>query len=380
VTAHLSDGAIIIGFSATPLDLESLYDHLVVAGTPTELRGCGALVLANHFGPDEPDLDAFRKQGKKFPTEGEDFSEILASTVMRSPTLFGRVSVAFEQTNPEHRATLLFAPGVRESLWFAEQFFAKGITAAHMAAGEVWMNGEWLATATPAEEQDSREKVLRASKYGSVVVICNRFLLREGIDASWLSHGILATVFGSVQSYLQSGGRLLRAAPGKTICTIQDHGGNWHRHGSLNIDRHWDLRYTAGMVYQLRADRIRSKEEPEPWRCPVCMQIQTSRRCKCGYRPGPKPSRPVVTTDEKLIELTGDIFRPVRIDQTPIGVKHWKQTYWRCKRAKLTFRQAIGLYARENGGAYPDPTWPLMPREEMDCYRLIADVAMDRLR
>jgi hypothetical protein len=134
------------------------------------------------------------------------------------------------------------------------------------------------------------------------------------------------------------------------------------------------------MMSGLRADRLRQKKEREPWRCPACTRIQISGSCECGYRPGPKRSRPVVTTDGRLIELTGDIFRPVRIHQAPNGPKLWKRIYWRCRKANLTFRQAIGLYVIENNGAYPDPTWPLMPIDELDRYRLIADVPMDRLR
>ena len=59
------------------------------------------------------------------------------------------------------------------------------------------------------------------------MVLCNRFVC-AGIDAPWLAHGIFATIFTSLQSYLQSGGRLLRSFPGIDAVTIR-HGGNWWR-------------------------------------------------------------------------------------------------------------------------------------------------------
>jgi superfamily II DNA or RNA helicase len=50
--AHHADGAAVVGLTATPLGLGGLYDRLIVAGTNSELRACGALVPAVHYGPD----------------------------------------------------------------------------------------------------------------------------------------------------------------------------------------------------------------------------------------------------------------------------------------------------------------------------------------
>jgi DNA repair protein RadD len=379
---HLDAGAVIVGFTATPLDLEARYDRLVIAGRPSELRACGALVPATHYGCDEPDLDALKKAKRRsIPGEGEDFSETQARAAMCNPTLFARVGEWFTKLNPDHKPTLLFAPGVHESLWFAEKFLAKGITAAHLAANEVWLNGRWITGTTPAEEQEARQKVLDASKAGDCTVICNRFLLREGVDAPWLAHGIFATIFGSLQSYLQSGGRLLRAAPGKTLCTIQDHGGNWWRHGSLNADRHWDISYTAGMAFGLRAERMRDKKEREPWRCQGCGKVRTTA-CDCGHTPGPRKSRAVVTMEGDLKEMSGDVFKPRRVSDRPEGPQVWKRMYYRSmtEKGSRTFRAAMALFAQENYFAWPDKRWPYMPVREEDFFRLCRDVPRERLR
>jgi superfamily II DNA or RNA helicase len=47
------------------------------------------------------------------------------------------------------------------------------------------------------------------------------------VNWPWIEHLILAFVAGSLQTYLQIGGRGLRASPetGKTQVIIQDHGG-----------------------------------------------------------------------------------------------------------------------------------------------------------
>src|SRR5262249_53557930 len=50
-----------VGFTATPINLGHLYQSLIVAGTPSEMRRCGALVPLLHYGPDEPDMRRFKQ-------------------------------------------------------------------------------------------------------------------------------------------------------------------------------------------------------------------------------------------------------------------------------------------------------------------------------
>lgn len=371
---HWQAGAVIVGFTATPLDLGGRYGTLIVAGTTSELRACRALVPCNHFGPDEPDLRKFKKL-----QAGKDLSENENRAAIMRPDIFGRVSTWFKKLNPEHRATILFAPGVPESTWFAEQFVAKGIPAAHIDGERVWANGRMYESS-----REVRDDVLAASKEGRIVVLCNRYVLREGINAPWLAHGIFATVFGSLQSYLQAGGRLLRAYPGIVeSVTLQDHGGNWWRHGSLNADRDWHLEDTSASVAARRADRLRAKKEPEPIRCPECGRIldpRISLHCPCGWEAkGGRKSRPVVGTDGKLVEMRGDIFQPRRIDQRPGAERDWERIYYRAKNANMTFSQAEALYAKEHDWGFPPRTLLLMPVEERDWYRKVRDVPYEKL-
>ncbi len=370
--AYEAEGTIRIGLTATPLDIGDLYDRLIVAGNNTELRGCGALVPCIHYGPDEPDLKRLKKL-----RDGQDLTEKQQRQAMKSPTLWARVIEWYRRLNPDQRPSILFAPGVPESLWFAEQFSKAGIPAAHIDGQEVWWNGQFWKS-----EKDIREEVLTESREGGCKVLCNRFVLREGIDCPWLAHGIFATVFGSLQSYLQAGGRLLRSFPGLEAVTVQDHGGNWHRHGSLNSDREWDLAYTASIVSGLRAERLRQKQESEPMRCPQCSRILIRGKCSCGFevQPGCK-SRPVVQEDGTLKEMGGDIYRPRRVTNHPEAAKIWERMYYRAKSKKwnATFNQAAAMFAAENNWGWPPKTLPLMPTEPLDWYRRVSEVPMERL-
>lgn len=373
LASHLADGAAIVGFTATPLGLREMYDVLIQAGTTSELRACGALVMARHYGPDEPDP-------KEVRTNGEDLSERENVSAIMREGIFGRVLEWYRRLNPEQKPTILFAPGVRESLWFAEQFQGAGIPSAHVDGEDVWIAGQLYRTS-----RERRQEVLDGSRTGAIRVVCNRFVLREGVDAPWLCHGIFATVIGSLQSYLQAGGRLLRAFPGLEYVTIQDHGANWHRHGSLNADRVWSLDDDAANVAGRREDRLRSKLEREPYRCPECGLITVAGRCfGCGWEPqGKKKSRPVIQSDGTLREMTGDIYRARRICKKPNGAALWERMYWRSRNGKgrRTFRQAFALFARENHWGWPDPAWPFMPRDiqGLDKFYMVEDVPMERL-
>lgn len=382
---HHDAGHVRLGVTATPIGLGTSYDKLIIAGTVAEGRACGALVPAVHFGPDEPDMRAWKKL--KADADPTQISENDIRKAMMAPGIFGRVWTWFEKLNPEHKPTILFAPGVEESIWFAEQFRQKGVRSAHIDGQDVWIDGELHPTSP-----DLRADVLLQHRRGLIRVLTNRFVLREGVDCPWIRHMIFATIFGSVQSLLQSGGRGGRAdnyedtvalfGP-KTHFTIADHGGNWWRWGSLNADREWRLDLTNASIYGVRAERLRQKKTREPWVCPECQRVNNGYKCEqCGFQFRPdKHSRPVVSTDGSLKEMTGDIFRPRRIDTRPEAQAIWQKMYWRSRTGKgsRSFAAAAALYAYENQWAWPSRDWKFMPKEEHDFYRLVSSVPMEAL-
>jgi DNA repair protein RadD len=379
VRRHLAAGHLVLGVTATPIGLGEIYEELIVAGTTSDGRACGALVRCDHYAPDEPDL-----RGVKATKYGEDISQNELKKLFRmGAPLAGRVLENYRKLNPTDRPTILFASGVEESAWFAEQFSKAGIPAAHIDGADVWVGGTWYKS-----DRSARSEVLDGSRSNDIRVVCNRFVLREGVDCPWLAHGILATTFGSVQSYLQSGGRLLRAHDSLDQVTLQDHGGNWHRHGSLNADRAWHLDDTAASVRGEREERLREKKEAEPWTCPQCSAVTTGRVCqKCSFEvPAGRRCRMVVETDDRVKPVYGDVYPKRVVRLAPDTAKLWASIVWASRPTKnrpvgfaeRTFRQARGYFYQQHG-YFPDPSVPLMPTSPRDWDRLIDAVPLEQL-
>lgn len=371
MNAHRDEGAFGLGTTATPIDLARLWDELIVAGTTSELRACGALVKADHFGVGEPDLRHIKRV-----KVGEDLTESQASKAIMTQSILGETVKHYRRLNEEGKPALLFAPGVPESVWFAEQFTLNGIRSASIDGSDIWLDGKLYKT-----DQAARQEVLDMSEAGDIKVVCNRFVLREGVDMPWIEHGIFATVFGSLQTYLQSGGRLIRASPktGKVRAVVQDHGGNWHRHGSLNADRDWDLSLSPAAIAGMRLDQWMrpnrgDRPEPQPHVCPQCQRVLNRLDCPCGFSiRGDRKSRPVVQVDGSLALIDGDIYHPIKTTFKPDTHTKWQKMYYRAKASGMTFRAAEGLFYAENR-YYPPRDLPLMPKSKADWYRVVGDV------
>lgn len=369
--AHREAGALEVAFTATPIGLGGLYDELIQAGTTSELRRCGALVPANTFAPDEPDPRAYKSKTVKGILQ---FRDELREVMLK--VIFGRVIEHYRRLNPERRPAILFAPGVEESRWFAEEFNRAGIPWSHIDGERISINGvEMNAT------RENRERLKEASISGETCGVSNRFVMREGIDWPHLWHGIFACTFGSISSYMQAGGRLLRNHPsldGSVV--IQDHGGNFWRHDSLNADRIWSLDDTEAKLRERHADVFRTKAKPEPIVCPKCQKVRASgpvcQSCQFSYK---GHRRIVVQTDGTLREVRGDIYRPRPVSTDPEDWKAWKACVFRCRNSNRTFNQARALFQRENHGRVPGPDFPLMPNNQADWYSKVADVPFSRL-
>lgn len=367
---HVSSGAMTIGYTATPLDLCG-YDELLVAGSMSECLRIGALVKPQTYAPDEPDL----KHIKNYVVGRELTEQENVKSVMR-PGVFARVLTAWKKHNPDAKPTLLFGPDVAGSLFFAQQFCNAGIKAAHIDGEQIWIDGTFHTA-----NEDARAQLADLSKSGVIKVVCNRFVLREGIDWPWIEVGCFATVFGALTSFLQSGGRLLRAHPGKDKTLILDHGGNWHRHGSLAVDRNWQLGMTNQRVVGERAERLREHKEQEPITCPECGKVRAAGpTCPaCGFTAHRK-SRVVIQIDGTLRRVDGDIYKPRQQKTKPNTQTVWTRMYWRGKSKKwnATFRQAEAMFFRENF-YWPPRTLKGMPKESADWYRKISDVPAESL-
>lgn len=360
-----------IGVTATPLDIGHLYDQLIVAGKPSELRGCGTLVPAVYYAPDEPDTRRLTRTKTGEYAEGDVVKAIMSATIC------GRVIDNWRRLNPRRKPTILFAPGVKESQWFAEKLTEAGIPAAHIDGNQLWCDGLHYPS-----NDDNRDIIAAKLREGEIKVLCNRFVLREGIDLPFVEHIICATIFGSIGTYIQSVGRGLRACPdtGKQRCVIQDHGGNWHRLGSVNADRDWELSDSAYIIGETREDRLKTKKEVEPIQCPKCNMVRASGpACPgCGYQHTTR-SRMVVQRDGSLKPVNGDIYHEPVYDKRTIAEDLWLRSFWAVRAMGGTFRQARGHYCYKNGWVFPPNGLPGMPRNERDWFRPIKDVPLNEL-
>ncbi len=366
---HIESGAATVSYTATPLDLENV-DHLIVAARMSDCFACGATVPVHSYSPDRPNLKHIRKY-----TVGQDFSEPDNVKAIMRPGVFGRVHEHALRLNPDMFGILLFGPDVAGSLFFAEQFWKAGITAAHIDGANVWLNGEWVG----GDRDAARQQVIDEWRNGYISVLANRFVLREGINVPEIRHIILATVFGAMTSYLQSIGRGMRAFPGKDSIILQDHGGNVERFLSPNLDREWFLGQTNHRMVGELAQRMRDRKTPQPITCPKCFAMRLSGpRCpRCGHE-FTGHSRMVVEIDGQLREQKTPLHAPRRIKEKPDSAQRWQRYYFGGRRKGRTFNQQYAWFFHEEH-YWPPRNLPLMPISDGDWFCHIPDVPRERL-
>lgn len=368
---HLADGAAIIGFTATPMGIyQKPYTKLIVAASNSELRACGAHLPCLVFAPDEPELDRIKPTATGEYAEGEIVRKIW------TPAIMGRVLTHYRMYNPEMKHAICCCPSVATAVWMAEEFTKAGIPSASLDGEEIVCNG-----VREVSDVKSRKRLMERFDAGEIKVITFRYVLREAWDFPQLYHLILATPIGSLTSYLQVVGRVLRNHHTLDHVIVQDHGGNYWRHGSPNANRDWHelWKLKEHVPSELRLERLREKKELEPITCPKCKAVRLRGvHCHhCGHQSSRK-TREILQHDGKLREVSGDIVRPRRTKQREDTETKWVQCYHRCQRAGMTFRQAEGLFYRENF-YYPPRTLALMPRNDHDWFAPIKAVGKERL-
>lgn len=386
---HIEAGDVIVGETATPIGLGHFYDHLIVGATNEELRECGATVPYVQFPCAEPDLSRLKVRDGEDPSAKE-----IAKLLRKTTQIIGHVIGEYRRLNPKQKPCLLFAPGVPESLWFAEQFYHAGIPAAHLDGENCWVNGVHYKSSPQMRHEiigDDREPGM--IRTGEIKVLCNRYVAREGVDIPEIEHIILATVMGSLQTLIQSVGRGGRAClwTGKQFCIVQDHGGHFWRAGlgCLNREREWNLQWTDAMHCQMHADRLRDGSEKPAAVCPVCTAaVYTSVCAACGHELYGRPfTRKVIQLDGTLQEVNDGMYKPLPIYNGTDGKKQWERMILYRSKVKnrdgtvrgRSFRECANLFAQENYGMYPDWNWPMMPRRELDRYREVQLVSRSEL-
>ena len=383
---HHENGATLLGITATPLGVSHLYDRLIVAGNNSDGRDCGALLVAHMKAC--PEIDT--RKIERVATGEFSLADIRKHSWNQA--IYGNVHEHLLIHNPDLKPFIIFAPGVDESVGFAMHLRKQGIRVAHIDGDDCWLDGERYKS-----DRDARRQILDELKRGTIQGLTNRFVLREAIDIKELFCCVLATPIGSLMSYVQIVGRVLRAHHSMDDAVILDHGGNWWRHGSPNADRDdlWREYFHdpkgEQRVTDVRMERIRQEKEEIAINCPKCgavmMRTKDGRCYRCNEDLRKKRARLVIQRDGTLIDVTGLPVKPRREVLTPAMEKAWERAYWSAfKGGERTFAQARGFIAsgkmkgfEQFAGQFPPPGLKLMPRDERDWFSVVKDVPKERL-
>lgn len=372
----------LVGVTATPLGISHICQELIIAGNNGELRACGALVPARLHMPKVFDLPLIRRSKTGLFSQEELNSQAKA---IWSQHVVGHIYGSWKDLNPHALPALGMAPGRKESLGLAMEFYSHGVNAAHICSESIYVDGKLYKTT----DQADREELFERSRIGEVPVIWNRFVMREGVDLPWLQHLMLATPIAGLLPFIQVCGRVLRASPstGKKHAIICDHGGAIDMHGSPNANRDQDwLDYYYDKPEQVTRDRMEKmtnpeNKTPESIVCPKCGGMrQAGPKCPyCNFE-HQASIRMVIQENGTLRPVKGDYFKKRKIDIRSDTEKLWNQVYWKFKNAKrpLTFRQAVA-YFRKQHGYEPPATLPMMPKDTLDMARPVKYVARERL-
>lgn len=283
---HSRSGALLLGVTATPTELHSIYNHLVLGPSPKELEDRGVLVPVDLYAPSEIDMGGVKIVNGEY--QGEAVEKRLRQF---KDVLIGNVVQHYRRLNPYQLPSVCFAPTVEASRWLAKEFTSAGIPSEHIEAD------------TPEEE---RLGIIGRWKNRTTKIVTNFGILTEGFDFPEMFHCIMARPLNSIANYIQIIGRVRRSAPGKTFAVVQDHVGNYYRHPNALYYHDWSLKESSkNITEKLRKKKERDGDkEPCEILCVECdltwtpsREQQVCPQCKC--RPA-KPARKVLQKNGEL--------------------------------------------------------------------------------
>lgn len=368
-------GSSIITWTATPQDIGAYVDHNIIAAQVHELIAAGYLVPPQVFGPSHPDMEKLDKVKRQ--VNGE-YSLAGLENVWDSKVIFGNVLENLLLLNPELKPTILFAQGIPHSLFFAQQLTAHGIRSAHIDGDDIWVDGKSYSS-----DSKARQEIFDRSQAGDIKVICNRFVMREGVDLPWLCHCINACVFGTRKTWVQANGRILRPYENKSQAVIQDHGGNYLRFPDLDASDPWELGVSDRVAAATRIDNIRDGKILEPICCSRCRAVRTDGdTCPvCGFKSSLR-QRAVVQVNGELKLVTGSAYRKQRIVKTKDDAATWKGLYHGNLKyhPERTPSQIRAYHAYKNDWKWLPKDLPMMPLVDEHWHIPVKEIPREALR
>lgn len=366
---YANQGVDVVGFTATPLMNSRIYKQQIEFATYSELRRCNMHQLIQTVGPSEIDTAGLKLNN------AQEYSERKLSE--RVEVIFGDVFNHWQELNPFQLPTILFAPSVPSSRWFANQFFYRGVPVAHID-GESCLIPEGDHLAEYKTTKEIRDRILEMSRTGEIKCVMNRFVLREAVDMPWLYHGIAATVFGSTTTALQSVGRLQRYWPEYDHKIFQDHGGFYWRHGDPNDDREWTIGATNKQAQIERVNRILEGSAAEGIRCPKCGSWRKDGdvcwRCNNKHKSSVRVVRQI---NGKLKRMTGRVY--TKKATTSDAQKMWTSCLFAAGKSGRPVSSAVKIYSDKLASVGATINWQGInnappPPDSADWHLLVKDV------
>ena len=373
IAEHRMDGANVVIISATPVGMSHMVDDILCGARLRDWRECGAIVPVKTYSIEQPDMRKVKRNAAgEYIWKGKRKKIYIQSIV-------GNVIDQWKTKNGDARPTLLYAPGVEESVWFTERFSKRGINWCHVDASDCIIDGKRRKM-----DQGAWLEIQSRLVDGTIKGVSSRFKLREGVDLPFAYHAIIATPIGSLTSYLQIIGRIMRRSaetPEEVICT--DHGGCYWRFGSPNHDRPWEAFFhqSEGQVHTSFQDDVSRGEEKEPIRCPQCgLERRSGIECpECKYV-AKRSQRKVVQADGTLKIRDGNLVTPKRIKLNPTTQAEWTGMFWgHRKKTDRTFLQMEAWFCKKYG-YWPPRTLDWMPKKKHHWAMKVKNVPLDALK
>ncbi len=256
-----------LGLTATPIRLDgrplsTAFDELVVGVTTKQLVDQGFLTPIRAFAREEG-LDL---KGVKVDRKTRDYDRGQLAKRMRKPKLVGdAVDEWFRHAHG--RPTIAFATTVAHAEAIRDDFQGRSIAAE-------------VITAHTSDKK--RADLFEAVKAGQLKVLCNVGCLAEGFDLPIISCVLLARPTLSLGFHLQTIGRGLRTAAGKTDCIVLDHADNLRKHGFPTDECQWSL---SPKREDNPLDKPHSQPEAQTKKCPACNALVplSCSMCECGH-------------------------------------------------------------------------------------------------